>query len=617
MIKTSKMILLWMIIFIVFNSSYIAYANQDMVLPSGLTQSELPLAIEAYIEEHEDTTAGLAISIFNDKDTFYQAYHGYGDSENEILVNKDTVFEWGSATKLLVWVSVLQLWEQGKIEFDQDIRTYLPEGFLTKSNDDEKITMLNLMHHDSGWQEVIVNLFVENIEDIQDLKSELQKIEPEQIYPVGKIKAYSNWGTALAAYIVEEITGQEFYKYVHDNIFIALDMKNTALLPDLSDNSWVKEKREEIKGYTNENKVIEKNFYHIPLYPAGMATSTMEDFKKFGQALTSENQKLFSDNNTLYKLLTPTSYYGDTEYPRIANGFWFRELGVPVLGHGGNTAAFSSFLLIDPVSKTSIVVMTNQANEQIYNYQMMPLIFGEFNPKISSGFYSNQEDIKGRYQMGRTILNGHGKLYSFFSRIKIEDNKKDELVFTWPGESYSVYEFQPNLYNLDGALYHVGQDQDNSIIIATAYGDSYKLDQAQIIKEYLIIISGVLAFIYSLFMLIITLVKYLMNKKRNKSFEMTFLDKYNLTGLVGMFIVLFNVLIMVLKFFNHSTVEAIKIHVYLSFVFMIILLVYNVILPFVLRKENLTWKMKRKYILTGIAGLIISFNIYFWQLYLL
>lgn len=620
MIKKSKVFLLCMIVFIIiFNSNCFIYAQKDIALPSGLSQSDIQPAIEAYIKEHKDTTAGVTISIFNDQDTLYREHYGYADIENQVSINEDTVFEWGSSTKLLVWVSVLQLWEQGQIDLDEDIRTYLPKNFLTKSNYDGKITMFNLMHHDAGWQDVVVDLFVKDIQDVQGLKETLQKTEPEQIYSAGKIKGYSNWGAALAAYIVEEITGQKFYEYIHDNIFIPLNMEHTALLPDLSDNLWVKERRQEIQGYTYENKIIKKNFYYIPLYPAGMATSTIEDFEKFGKSLIddSESQKLFQNKDTLHQLLKPTLYYGDMEHARNCNGFWVMEWGVPTLGHGGNTEAFSSNLLIDVVSKTGVVVMTNQRYEETYNYKMMPLIFGEFHPSSSTGFLPKQEGLSGTYQNARTISKGYGKLYSFITRMKIEDAGNNELKVIWPGKSYTAYQFAPSLYDLDGSLFYVDNHEDGSIILSEPYGDYYKIDQAQITIEYIVIGSAMFALCYFIIMLIIESVAFIQSKKKKQSFLKDPLEKYHLFILFIIFFVFLNIFIMVLKLLNYSVLGSIRPHIYLSFVFMIIPLVYTVFLPFALRKINIMRKTKIKYILTGIAGCIVSFNIYYWQMYLL
>lgn len=619
MIKKIKVILLYMIFIILFNRGHIVCAQNDIALPSGLPKSDLPLAIETYITEHKETTAGVAISIFNDKETFYRGYHGYKDIENQDSISEDTVFEWGSSSKILVWVSILQLWEQEKIDLNRDIREYLPKNFLTKTNDNEKITMLNLMHHNAGWQETIVDLFVEDIEKVQDLKRSLQKTEPNQIYPVEKITAYSNWGTGLAAYIVEEISGQKFYEYIHDNIFIPLDMKNTGLLPDLSDNLWVQQKRKEIQGYKYDNKIIKKNFYHIPIYPAGMVTGTLEDFEKFGKSLIehSESPKLFQNHDTAIKLFNPTSYYGDTGYARNSHGLWFMEYGIPVLGHGGNTEAFSSNLLIDPISKTTVLVMTNQRYEEVFNNEMMSIVFGEFIPNAPSEPLPRRSELIGIYQSGRTISKGYGKLYSLLTRIQIKDKKPhDGLILTWPGKSYNLYEFEPSLYNIDGSLFHI-HDDNKSIILSTAYGDYYKLDKAQIIKDYTLLVLAIIALCYSLIMLILKIIGLFSSKNRKSPMIDTSLERYNLFILIGIFLVFINISIMALKILNYSVLEGIIPHVYISLVFMVILLGAIVLMPFVLKESNTVKRRKIKYIITGIFGLIVSLNIYYWQLYLL
>lgn len=73
--------------------------------------------------------AGMAYAVFNGEQEIASGYYGYADKENNIEVDKDTVFEWGSASKLMVWVSVMQLVEQGKISLEADIQEYLPSMF--------------------------------------------------------------------------------------------------------------------------------------------------------------------------------------------------------------------------------------------------------------------------------------------------------------------------------------------------------------------------------------------------------------------------------------------------------------------------------------------------------
>ena len=86
--------------------------------------------IEEYVSKHSDTTAGMCVSVFNKTETIYSDYFGCIDLENNIAADENSVFEWGSITKLLVWTSVMQLYEQGKISLDEDINNYLPDNFL-------------------------------------------------------------------------------------------------------------------------------------------------------------------------------------------------------------------------------------------------------------------------------------------------------------------------------------------------------------------------------------------------------------------------------------------------------------------------------------------------------
>ena len=86
---------------------------------------------------------------------------GYGCSDMEHLVKMDprkTVFEWGSISKTFVWVSIMQMEEKGAVDLTEDIRTYLPKGFLKNLRYEEPITLLHLMNHTAGFEEQMLNL---------------------------------------------------------------------------------------------------------------------------------------------------------------------------------------------------------------------------------------------------------------------------------------------------------------------------------------------------------------------------------------------------------------------------------------------------------------------------
>ena len=382
----------------------------EAMLPSGIGHDEIGSKIEEYVSQHEDTTAAMSVSLFDSSETFYSGYFGYADKENGIVNDSETVMEWGSATKLLVWVSVMQLWEQGKIDLDTDISVYLPEGFLVNQRYDTPVTMTHLMNHSAGYQETYADLFVNNGSTIPSLEEALKKHYPAQIYEPGTVAAYSNWGVALAGFIVERVSGLSFCEYVHQNIFTPLNMSNSALSPDLSDNEQVASQRKKLQCYTADGQLMPECFYHIPLYPAGMCTSTLADFEKFGKALLDENTPLFKNKDTRNVMFTPTEYYGNSGKASNYHGFWVIPFGIETVGHGGNTAGCSSFLLLDMKSGTGIVVMTNQASESVYNSEMMELIFGKFDAEAY--FEGKRGTVDGIYRPARTVRDGAFKIMS-------------------------------------------------------------------------------------------------------------------------------------------------------------------------------------------------------------
>ena len=373
-----KIIILILIFsFFAFPSETFAY---EETLPSGIKDSDIGGVIEDYIEENKSTSSSVSIAVFRGNETIYKGAHGYANIEDQIKADEETVYEWGSVGKLLVWVSVMQLWEEGEILLETDVREYLPDGFIEKLKYDEPITMINLMNHSSGFEDTVFQMCAEDEDSILELGDALKATQPRQIYRPGSVVSYSNWSTALAGYIVELISGQPFYEHVQEHIFEPMDMHHTALEPTYSDNPWVKAKLLKAQGYTYELDPMDDGLFYINLYPAGSVAGTLDDFLKFAKALvpnSGEHKKLFKSKETLNEMLSPTLKYPDTDIDYINYGLWSHEYAVQALGHGGNTRMYSSYLLFDPYTGVGLVIMTNQGSEITYNYGIPPMIFGK------------------------------------------------------------------------------------------------------------------------------------------------------------------------------------------------------------------------------------------------
>ena len=281
-------------------SPVMAYAQSDAVLPSGLSASEAQTVLEDIINsEMQITVTGGTVRLSVGGEMVYSGNYGQADVENSIIVDENTVFEWGTASHLLIWVTVLQLAEDGMIDLDTDITNYLPEGDLKEEFDGKGVTLMHLMNYSSGYHDSFSEKSVPQGSAYASLEETLINNMPKQTYAAGNVVALSDWSAALAAYIVEYVSGVSYADYVKENIFTPLAMEKTALLPDLSDNETVMNARKEVKSYSG-NIALANNFYHVPLYTAGMVTGTADDFHKFAAELLVQDgsSKLFDKAET-------------------------------------------------------------------------------------------------------------------------------------------------------------------------------------------------------------------------------------------------------------------------------------------------------------------------------
>lgn len=461
-----------------------SFAEEEGVLLSGVAYSEISKEVEEFVEENKDTTAGVSVAVFDRDSSVYEGYFGYANREDDIAVDAQTVMEWGSVTKLTVWVSVMQLVEQGKIDLNEDIQVYLPEGFLKNLRYEKAITMLDLMNHTAGFEELVFGLNADSEESILSLEEALSRYQPVQRFEPGVVQAYSNFGAALAGYIVECVSGQPYYAYVKEHIFEPLGMQHTAILPDLSDNPWVQMQRKQLHCYRADCSYISNGREYVNLYPCGMCTSTLEDLMKFGQALLNPDSPLFDQSSTYEELFTPSAYCGDTDVPSCCHGFWTIYGRSSLFYHAGNSKGCSSALFLELKTGTGIAIMTNQQNETAYNYDLPWQVF--YGP-LDSSVEVPENPYTGFAEFSRSIWAGPLKLYRLINTMSLTDFPN----FITETDSYGMLR-----YSYEG-------------------GDLLPVGQTTVIVMYASVILWVLAAVFSLILLLIRLVKRLLRKKKS------------------------------------------------------------------------------------------------------
>lgn len=399
-----------------------AFAEAEQTTPGGVKFSELSGKIDEIAGK--GTFASFGYAVFSGDEIVSTKHYGEIDMENHIAADENTVYEWGSITKTTIWVSAMQLYEQGKLDLNADIRGYLPANFLQNLKYDEPITFLNLMNHNAGFCETTYPIQTFDESAILPLGEALQNSAPPQVWRPGEVTAYSNWGAGLAGYIVECISGMSFCDYAHKNIFEPLGMEHTAIAPDHKDTPWVREQREKLNAYSfppiGAAKLLGKQMAFIMLYPAGAATGTIADLATYAQALADKDAPLFEKAETQELMFSGSAFYGSSDIAACCHGFWPEYHGITTVGHDGGTSACSSVMTFDRASGLGYVWMTNGTGKLD---GIVDALFGRFDAgTLSFGENTDNTDIAGFYQISRATQKG---LLRFLSRLNLLPITKD------------------------------------------------------------------------------------------------------------------------------------------------------------------------------------------------
>jgi len=258
----------------------------DRPSPHPLTAANVEAWLDGFLPyalEQADI-AGAVVVVVADGKVLVQKGYGYADAKQRVPVAPHrTVFRLGSVAKLFTWTAAMQLVESGRLDLDRDVNEYL--DFTIPSRYGQPVTLRNLMTHTPGFEEVIKNLIIDDPERLPALGEYLATWIPERIHAPGEIPAYSNYGAALAGYIVQRVSGQPFDEYVERHLFLPLGMRNTTTRQPLPDR---------LAPYMSKGYVMgsapARPFELVGPSPAGGGAATGADMARFMLAYLQEGE---------------------------------------------------------------------------------------------------------------------------------------------------------------------------------------------------------------------------------------------------------------------------------------------------------------------------------------
>lgn len=280
------------------------------------------------IQELIDRNFRGNIYVVQDNQVLFQSVTGFSDHPNEILNTLETKFASASAGKVFVAVGILQLIEQGKLNFEDTLGNLLD---IELNRIDKDVTVRQLLTHTSGipdyFDETVMDEYEELWRDYPNYKIRHNNdlfplfLNKPMMYPKGEKFQYNNSGYVLLASIIEKLTGVYFDQYLQTHIFDVCDMKSTGYyeldrLPAKCANNYI---------YCADTDSFRTNIFSVDVKGtgAGGAFITVKDIVKFWVNLI--NGKLISRGLVSEMLCKQSGDGMDAEEGYYGYGVWIIE----------------------------------------------------------------------------------------------------------------------------------------------------------------------------------------------------------------------------------------------------------------------------------------------------
>jgi CubicO group peptidase (beta-lactamase class C family) len=493
---------------ILLSTSGSAISQEDRAAPGGNAATAPsqqgptdPAELEAFLDKElgremeKHHIAGAAVSVVKDGKLFFAKGYGYADLKNDIPVDPErTNFRTGSIAKPFTWTAVMQLAEQGKLDLNEDINTYL--DFPIPDTYPQQITLKDLMTHTSGFESLYYERLAKDPNDLMPPREWLISHMPARVSPPGDVAAYSDYGAALAGYIVARVSGEPYDRYVQEHILNPLGMSHTtakpSMPPDIRAHTSVGYTYEDgsFKEFPDTSEMGQPRLEYADLgqpalVPAGDMQSSATDMARFmiaqlrdgrhGDANTAGARIL---NESTLRQMHSTLYTPDPRLLGTAYGFFdFSDNGQKTIGHSGGSDPIFTLLLLLPDQDLGVFVAYNsEGGGDLINQHLgfQRAFFDHYYPAPAvepieppADFAERAGRFEGTYRItggesgtSYTTLEKVGVLFGM-STVGISDPGDGTLVFTNPWGKWRFVEVKPHYFRqVDGPFHILFREDD-------------------------------------------------------------------------------------------------------------------------------------------------------------
>ena len=319
------------------------------------------VAIDAYLdrEMREVRIPGLALGIVHRDEIVHLQGFGVADASGRV-VTPQTPFILASASKSFTALAIMQLVEDGTVDLDAPVVTYLPSFTVRDESASATITVRHLLNHTSGLPEdTAYEPMLSNDMSDSALDQRVAALSDTELgHGVGEVFEYTDANYDTLGLIVEKVGGQPYESHIQDRIFAPLQMSHS--FTDQTDA-----RRSGLAGGHRSWFGFPRPFeapYSRAAMPSSYLISSAEDITHFlsGQ-LNGGTYKATSVLSPagIAAMHQPAVREGDRDI-FYGMGWESRILaGVPVVRHKGTNANFYADMVLDKDAGWGIVVLAN------------------------------------------------------------------------------------------------------------------------------------------------------------------------------------------------------------------------------------------------------------------
>jgi CubicO group peptidase (beta-lactamase class C family) len=404
--------------------------------------------------------AGAVVTVVADDALYFSKGYGYADLAAGRRVDPEsTLFRIGSVSKLFIATTVMQLWEQKRLNLDTDVNLYL-RPFKVPPTFPRPVTLGHLLAHTAGFEDHVLGLFSHDPADVRPLAVLLADQLPHRVRPPGQFAIYSNHGYALAALAVQEVARIPWEACLEEQILQPLGMSRTTarqpVPPDLAPDLAV--------GYRRTDGRFQPTpFEFVPVAPAGSMSATGHDMARFMiahlQSGGSGEPRILSEETAA--LMRSRLFAGATGINGMLHGFHeMSQNDERIIGHGGGMIGFHTHLALFPERNAGLFVSYNsdtgaravQDFWQAFLHHYFPAPAPARHARPAPAAWERMQAAVGEYSGLRRSHSSLSKLSALLWTVRVDLEPDGALVTRgWGDEPRRWTEIEPRLFQeIDG-----------------------------------------------------------------------------------------------------------------------------------------------------------------------